>query len=129
MRKGRFAVVLFLVALAAVVAVLSWMLARGFSARDKPNAAEALVVRRLRHLAVPRGAREAKNPIPATPEVLAEARAHFADHCAISHSNDGSGKTEIGQGLYPKAPDMRQPETQSLSDGELFYIIHNGIRF
>src|SRR6266498_1896094 len=60
MRKGRFAVVLFLVALVAVVAVLSWMLARGFSARDKPNAAEALVVRRLRHLAVPRGAREGR---------------------------------------------------------------------
>ncbi|WP_428298380.1 c-type cytochrome [Hyphomicrobium sp.] len=30
--------------------------------------------------------------------------------------------------LYPKAPDMRKAETQSLSDGELFYIIHNGIR-
>jgi len=129
MRKGRFVFGLFLLALVAVVAVLAWMLARGFSARDRPSAAEALVARRLRHLAVPRGAREAKNPIPATPEVLAEARAHFADHCAICHSNDGSGKTEIGQGLYPKAPDMRQPETQSLSDGELFYIIHNGIRF
>ena len=23
---------------------------------------------------------------------------------------------------------MRRPETQSLSDGELFYIVHNGIR-
>ncbi len=129
MRKGRFAVVLFLLALVAVGAFLAWRLARGFSARDQPSAAEALVARRLRHLAVPRGAREAKNPIPATPEVLAAARAHFADHCAICHGNDGSGKTEIGEGLYPKAPDMRQPETQSLSDGELFYIIHNGIRF
>src|SRR5262249_1487567 len=61
-------------------------------------------------------------------EVLAEARAHFADHCASCHGNDGGGQTEMGQHLYPKTPDMRQAATQFLSDGELFYIIHNGVR-
>jgi len=100
----------------------------GFSARDQPTAIEAFVARRLRRLAIPRSARQAQNPVPATPEVLVEARAHFADHCALCHGNDGSGQTEIGKNLYPKAPDMRQADTQSLSDGELFYIIHNGIR-
>jgi hypothetical protein len=35
----------------------------------------------------------------------------------------------MGRGLYPKAPDMRLPATQSLSDAELFYIIENGVRF
>ena len=30
--------------------------------------------------------------------------------------------------MYPPAPDMRNPATQALSDGELFYIIQNGIR-
>jgi mono/diheme cytochrome c family protein len=100
----------------------------GVSARDQPTAIEALVARRLRHLAVPRSARQAQNPVLATPDVLAEAHAHFADHCASCHGNDGSGQTEIGQHLYPKAPDMRQTDTQSLSDGELFYIIHNGVR-
>jgi hypothetical protein len=34
-----------------------------------------------------------------------------------------------GKGLYPKPPDLRLPETQKLSDGELFWIIENGIRF
>lgn len=101
----------------------------GFSARDHPTGLEAFIARRVRRLAIPRAASEAKNPAAATPEILAEARAHFADHCANCHANNGSGKTEIGQNLYPKAPDMRAAETQSLSDGELFYIIHNGIRF
>jgi mono/diheme cytochrome c family protein len=106
-----------------------WLfLQHGFSARDQPMAVEAFVARRLRHLAVPRSVRLAQNPVPAIPEVLAEARAHFADHCALCHANDGSGQTEIGKNLYPKAPDMREANTQSLSDGELFYIIHNGIR-
>ena len=30
--------------------------------------------------------------------------------------------------MYPKPPDMRLPATQNLTDGELYYIIENGIR-
>ncbi len=63
-----------------------------------------------------------------SPDVWAQARAHFADHCATCHANDGSGRTEIGQSLYPKAPDMRLPDTQRLTDGELYWIIANGVR-
>jgi len=35
----------------------------------------------------------------------------------------------MGHGLYPKPPDLRGPRTQKLSDGELFWIIENGVRF
>jgi Cytochrome C oxidase, cbb3-type, subunit III len=111
------------------VGILFWMQARGVSARAQPSAPEAFVARRLCHLAIPRGARGQRNPVPLSSEVLAEASAHFADHCALCHANDGSGRTEIGRGLYPKTPDMRRTSTQSLSDGELFYIIHHGVRF
>ena len=69
------------------------------------------------------------SPLTPTPELLAEGRAHFADHCASCHGNDGRGQTQIGRNLYPRAPDMQLPDIQSLSDGELFYVIHNGIRF
>lgn len=127
MRRPSIALLIVLVVLA--VAVLGWMLIRkGFSARDNPSALEAYVAQRVRHMAVPAEAKYAKNPFQETPNILAEARAHFADHCALCHANDGSGQTTIGQHLYPKAPDMRQPQTQNLSDGEIYYIIHNGIR-
>lgn len=106
-----------------------YLLRRGYSARDEPSALEAVMARRLRHLATPPGARELANPVPAAAETMAEARAHFADHCAVCHANDGSGDTPIGRGLYPKAPDMRKSDTQQLTDGELFYIIRNGVRF
>jgi len=122
--KAGFSIAL--IAVAGAAACVALVLQHGFSAREQPTAIEAFVARRLRRLAIPQSARGAPNPIPATPEVLADARAHFADHCAICHANDGSGDTEIGKGLYPKAPDMREPNTQSLSDGELFYIIHIG---
>jgi mono/diheme cytochrome c family protein len=66
--------------------------------------------------------------VPDSPEALAEARAHWADHCAACHANNGSGDVEMGKHLYPPAPDMRQADTQNLTDGELFYIIQNGVR-
>lgn len=101
----------------------------GFSAREKPTRLEAFLARRARDLATPPEAKRMKNPLAPTPLNIAEARDHFADHCAICHANDGSGKTMINGGLYPPAPDLRVRETQDLSDGELFYIIRNGIRF
>ena len=102
--------------------------AGGFSARAQPTAAERWLARRARASAVPAGARSLANPLPNTPEVLAEARAHWADHCSGCHANDGSGDTQLGKSTYPPAPDMRQAATQNMTDGELFYIIQNGIR-
>jgi mono/diheme cytochrome c family protein len=101
----------------------------GLSTRAEPGALEARAARLARRMAIPETARERTNPEPATPEALADGMAHFADHCASCHANDGSGETELGRGFYPKAPDMRLPATQELSDGELFHVIEHGIRF
>jgi mono/diheme cytochrome c family protein len=103
-------------------------MAGGFSAREQPSAMETLVARMTRQLAIPAGARDQKNPFTSTADILTEARHHFADHCALCHANNGGGKTEMGQNLYPKVPDMRLPTTQNLTDGEIYYVIHNGIR-
>jgi mono/diheme cytochrome c family protein len=101
---------------------------RGFSTHDEPSRMEAWVARSVRHWSTPGDLRDEKNPLPLTPQVMAEARAHWADHCASCHGNDGKGKTALGERLYPRAPDMTLAVTQSLSDGELFSIIENGIR-
>ena len=119
----------FLIVLVGVVAGGFFLVRHGFSAREQPSAAETFIATRLRRLAIPSDARNAANPVSSSPEVLHEAMAHFADHCATCHANDGSGNTSIGKGLYPKPPDLRQAETQQLTDGEIFYIIENGVRF
>jgi mono/diheme cytochrome c family protein len=117
-------------ALAAVGVLAFGLLATyGFSAREKPPAIEVFIARHLRRLATPRSVLRLQNPLRATPLVLAEARDHFADHCALCHANDGSGKTAINEGLYPPAPNLRADATQNLADGELFAIIKNGVRF
>jgi hypothetical protein len=121
--------VFFLLALATLTGAAVWILrAGGFSTRDEPRLLERLMARTARHWAVPAAARDAVNPIAFTPEVWLEARAHFADHCASCHGNDGAGQTELGRNLYPRAPDMRLQETQRLTDGEIYWVIANGVR-
>ena len=115
--------------LALLGGLLLWNTLRsGLSTHSEAPWVERRLARTLRHWATPADLRDAANPLPMTPQVLAEARAHWADHCAVCHGNDGKGKTEIGEHLYPQAPDMTLRATQSLSDGELFAIIENGIR-
>lgn len=114
--------------LAGFVVVL-YLMNVGLGARESPGRLEEFVARNVRTLAIARRARELRNPVARTPEVVAAGRAHFADHCAVCHANNGSGDTEMGRNLFPKAPDMRHAPTQDLSDGELFWIIENGIRF
>jgi len=120
---------ILIVLVGAVGFLAASILHNGLSARATPTHLEAMMARNARYLAIPKNARETQNPVPDSPENLTEARKHFADHCASCHGNDGSGDTLYGRGLYPKPPDLRLPETQKLSDGELFWIIENGVRF
>jgi mono/diheme cytochrome c family protein len=129
MRRCAWAALAGGLVVAALVAVLGAALFRGgLSARTAPSALEERLARTVRRLTIPSGARDATNPFVASPAILGAGLAHFADHCATCHANDGSGQTAIGRNLYPRAPDMRRPATQELTDGELFYVIENGIR-
>src|SRR5712692_107714 len=129
MRRSILLIIVGLALLGLAAAIAASVLHDGLSARATPTKLEALVARNARHLAIPSKARLAQNPVLDSPEEQREARLHFADHCAICHGNDGGGDTAIGGGLYPKPPDLRLPSTQELSDGELFWIIENGVRF
>lgn len=126
---GRLFLFLLTLTAGGLAAVYFMYRGRGFSARAEPPPWEHALAAKLRGLAMPPGARAQKNPVEATPAVMAEAREHYADHCYVCHDEDGSGQTEIGRGLYPKPPDLRGGDTQKLSDGEIFYIIRNGVRF
>ena len=112
-----------------LVLLIIWLLPGAFSAKGSPSDLEVQLARFARHWATPSDFRDANNPIPAEPKILADALHHFADHCATCHANDGSGKTPMGPNFYPPVPDLRDPIIQAMSDGELFYVIHYGVRF
>jgi predicted CXXCH cytochrome family protein len=127
--KPRKALVLAVFGAAVFAAAYGTILIRrGFSAAGEPSSLEKIAARTARNLAIPSRARNEDNPWKPTSETLKEAREDFTARCAICHGNDGSGQTQVGRNLYPKAPDLRLSQTQNLTDGELRYIIRNGVR-
>ena len=125
----KFAAVAAAIIFLMAAAGLGYVVATGLSARPAPGALETRVARAVRRWAVPPEIRQRPSPFPSTKGTIAEGLPHFARNCASCHANDGSGNVTVGKALFPRAPDMRLPATQQLTDGELFYFIEYGIRF
>jgi mono/diheme cytochrome c family protein len=129
MSRGNWILLTIVIVIALIAAAAVSLLHDGVSSRANPTAMEVMLARQVRHMAIPASARKLQNTVADTPENLRDARLHFADHCAICHANDGSCDTPFGRNLYPKPPDLRRQQTQRLADGEIFWIIENGVRF
>ncbi|HEY2464752.1 MAG TPA: c-type cytochrome [Steroidobacteraceae bacterium] len=115
--------VLVLLGLAAYFLVLP-----GFSiARQEPSALETSVATWLLHHSVPTADKNRTNPLGKNGADIAAGAGLFRQKCETCHAYDGGGKTEIGAGSYPRPPVLRTL-VRSLSDGEIFYHIRNGIR-
>jgi mono/diheme cytochrome c family protein len=129
--KKKIVIGLFLLAMGALgvgVYTMHNMMRRGFSTRAEPMPMEKALATTIRERAIPSRYTTMKNPVTVTPEVIHEGMAHWADHCATCHANNASGDTMYGKTMYPRPPDMRQKDTQEMSDGELYYTIKNGVR-
>jgi plastocyanin len=115
---------LIVVAAGAAYAVVR----QGLAADHQPNRLEEAVATRLVRLSIPASERDAVNP-DRSPDAWHAGADHFDDHCAVCHGSDGRGRTEIGPKMYPPVPDLAAPGVQQLSDGALFSIIQNGVRW
>jgi predicted CXXCH cytochrome family protein len=101
----------------------------GLRATAEPSALESSVARTIRNWAIPRRSRRETNPVRASADDIRAGRDLFLARCAGCHGFDGESLTPVGRDLYPRAPNLRSARTQDLSDGELHYIIENGVRF
>ena len=99
------------------------------NARHKPGRIETATARFAMRAAIPQAAKQLRNPMAKTPERLLEARRLYSDNCAVCHGMHGAGNTKTAEGLSPGVPDLASHAVQDLSDGELFYVIRNGVRF
>jgi mono/diheme cytochrome c family protein len=130
MRFLRDAVITIAVLLIVVAVIIYAAVARGgLSAEERPGAIERSIARRLVRLSIPSDARQQTNPYGSKADSWRDAADHFQDHCAVCHGADGHGRTDIGQYMYPRVPDLADPAIQQMSDGDLFYIIQNGVRW
>ncbi|HET9196341.1 MAG TPA: cytochrome c [Vicinamibacterales bacterium] len=120
---------LIVIGLVAAAAGLAYVRVTGLTARAKPSEAETGLARAVRSFAISGRDRARTNPVPRSEAAMQAGLEHFADHCAVCHGNDGGGVTNFGRGMFPPSPDLRAEATQRMTDGELFYIIENGVRF
>jgi predicted CXXCH cytochrome family protein len=121
---------LLVVATFAVATTLLFVLIvrRGFRATSEPSYLEKVVARRVRNLAIPSRSRRETNPLQASARTLQTGRELFLARCANCHGMDGAGVTPVGRNLYPRVPNLQSSETQDLTDGEIHYIIQNGVQ-
>jgi hypothetical protein len=110
------ALVITLIAMATLAAA-AWLLMRhGFSARAEPWSGEAFIARHLRRLSIPAGARTAQNPVPATAQVVVEARAQPAIRYGLGILGVAvllavSQATSVGQTYLEDNPLLQKPLT------------------
>jgi len=99
------------------------------SALPDPGRFETFAANEAKNWLVYRESRAATLKEPQiTLEAADNAQNIFGSECANCHGNDGRTPTDMGRGLYPRAPDLGSEEVQHWSDRELFWIIRNGIR-
>jgi predicted CXXCH cytochrome family protein len=125
-----------IIALGAVACVLALgalgygLVLPGLSvARQEASPVEVAAATWLLRHSVPASAKAAANPLGAHPDPAAVTAGKdlFAQKCESCHAYDGGGKTELGAGEFPRPP-MLHALIPSMSDGEIFYHIRNGVR-
>ncbi len=124
-------VILTVVVLIVVLLVAGVLAVRngGLSADAQPGALERAAAARALRFSIPSSAERQRNPFAADAQAWKSAADHFEDHCAVCHGVDGHGKSEMGERMYPPVPDLSDTAVQARSDGALFYIIQNGVRW
>ena len=127
--SGRLFVVAAIVVLALAGAAYFLLLPGLSVARQEPSRFEVQVATWLLHASVPAAEKNKVNPLNAQPDPANIRAGHdlFTAKCETCHAYDGGGKTELGAGSFPRPPVLRSL-APSLTDGEIFYHIRNGIR-
>lgn len=74
------------------------------------------------------GGRSEKNPLPFTAENFAEGREAFSHYCVACHGLDGQNTgVPFADKMSPPLPSLASVEVQDYTDGQLKWVIDNGI--
>ena len=93
-----------------------------------PGDAETKLAAEAKKMAI--GGKDVKNPTADTPEVVKTGMEHFQHHCQICHGLDGHGTgVPFATKMSPPVVDLGDKDVQQYQDGQLKWIIDNGIRF
>jgi len=108
------------------VSVLATLVLAGCQARMPGSFETRLVQGAKQHLTV-RGRRD-QNPLPANDENVHMGQKNFAVYCMVCHGLDGQNTgVPFADKMSPPVPSLSSPNVQAYTDGQLHWIIENGI--
>jgi mono/diheme cytochrome c family protein len=74
------------------------------------------------------GSKDLANPLPATPENTAEGQRNFSHYCFVCHGLDGQNTgVPFADAMSPSVPSLASMEVQTYTDGQLYWVIKNGL--
>jgi mono/diheme cytochrome c family protein len=68
------------------------------------------------------------NPFAADPAAIPAGMSHYKENCLDCHGARSVNTAEFAKGLNPGPPMLDMQDTQKMSDGQLFWVVSNGIR-
>jgi mono/diheme cytochrome c family protein len=115
-------------ALLAAVLAFSGVISVAANQYGPVDARADAVLNAVSRASIRRHAARLTNPLAGDRAAAVEGLVEFRESCLNCH---GAGKlppAEFAAGLNPGAPSLDSKEIQSMSDGELFWVISHGIR-
>jgi mono/diheme cytochrome c family protein len=92
-----------------------------------PSKAEISVANWTKHHVTVRGKKDV-NPYKATEDNIAEGKDSFTSYCMVCHGLDGQNTgVPFAETISPRVPSLASLQVQQYSDGQLKWIIQNGI--
>ena len=112
--------------LAGVLVFANLFICHGLKAAP-PGVVEYRLVSALKHKVLVGDKRE-KNPVKESPDALADGKEAFSHYCIACHGMDGQNTgVPFAEKLSPPVPSLASAEVQAYTDGQLKWVIDNGI--
>ena len=110
-----------------IIAAVAGILALVGCKAGTPSKVESTVAKEVKH-EVTVGGKDVKNPVPYTADAAKEGQEHFGHHCQICHGLDGQNTgVPFATKMQPPVADLSTKDVQEYADGQLKWIIENGI--
>jgi mono/diheme cytochrome c family protein len=114
-------------ALFTALATSLLLFTHGLQARPPGKLETRIVTSAKRWLFV--GDKGMKSPLPANTENISLGRKTFSHYCFACHGLDGqSTGVPFTDAMSPPVPSLASPSVQAYSDGQLYWVIQNGLR-
>lgn len=112
--------------LLSVVTLTSIVVLGGCKATPPTKVETSTIQWAKHHLTV--GGKKDRNPLPSTAENIAAGKRVFGYYCVVCHGRDGQNTgVPFANAMSPPLPSLASAQVQSYSDGQLKWIIENGI--